>query len=283
MFIVLCLPIVTAIYGGETWTYHFPYCNKLTVNITGTLPIETNEYTVLNDCTKNNNSYTCDCTDDYDFNVTFKTNTINNYTFDFNYDYSMEVVKAPAGGNSRTSSSGVFTVRFTNKTRTLMMKQFVYSRFWVDGEQHTIRIVEMGKDWIKLEIKSEPINITLNLNETKEIQIDNETLKLNLKEIRGRVAFIEFTKIEKIIKEETKKVEDIIANETVEKGGGGINLTETVETEEKDVELEPEKRPYIYLIKAIIILSVVIIGLLGYFVYKKRHSKAKRSKKEESL
>ena len=116
-FLVMFLPAVTALYGGETWSYHFPYCDKLIVNITGTLPIDNGEYLILNNCTEtSSNNYICNCTNDYYFNVLFKTNALNNYSFLFNYDYSMEVAEqsAPTGGRT---SSGIFTLRFTNKTR----------------------------------------------------------------------------------------------------------------------------------------------------------------------
>lgn len=93
------LPLTLALYGGETKTYHFDKCDELRVNITGNLTIDEGEYTILNNCTKNQtNYYICDCNDNYDFNVTFKTNAINNYTFYFNYDYSKEVGQNSGGG-----------------------------------------------------------------------------------------------------------------------------------------------------------------------------------------
>ena len=104
--LILCLPIVTALHGGETWIYNFPNCNMLEVNITGTLPIIDGEYIILNNCTGNNNSFVCECHDDYNFNVSFKINAVNNYTFDFNYDYT-KVVSTPT--SSGGSSSGGYS------------------------------------------------------------------------------------------------------------------------------------------------------------------------------
>jgi len=106
MLIVILLPTVKAIYGGETFTYHFPYCEELKVNITGELPIDEGEYTILNNCTEvSTNYYICNCNDDYYFNVSFKINTINTYTFDFNYDYSKET-ETQTRSRSGSSSSG---------------------------------------------------------------------------------------------------------------------------------------------------------------------------------
>jgi hypothetical protein len=103
---IMLLPTVSAIYGGETFTYHFPYCDELKVNITGELPIDEGEYTILNDCTEiENNYYICNCSNDYHFNVSFKINTLNNYTLDFNYDYSKEA-ETQTRSRSGSSSSG---------------------------------------------------------------------------------------------------------------------------------------------------------------------------------
>ncbi len=106
MLIVILLPSVKAIYGGETFTYHFPYCDELKVNITGELPIDEGEYIILNDCTEiENNYYICNCSNDYYFNVSFKINTLNNYTFDFNYDYSKETETQTRSRSSGSSSN----------------------------------------------------------------------------------------------------------------------------------------------------------------------------------
>ena len=91
--------------GGETWSYHFNECDILRVNITGNLTIDEGEYTILNNCTKNQtNYYVCDCTNDYDFKVSFKINTINNYTFDFNYAYSKVIEEQQSSGGGGSSS-----------------------------------------------------------------------------------------------------------------------------------------------------------------------------------
>ena len=62
IILVMLLPTVTALYGGETWSYYFPYCNKLIVNITGELQIDDEEYLILNNCTEiSPNNYVCNC------------------------------------------------------------------------------------------------------------------------------------------------------------------------------------------------------------------------------
>lgn len=108
LIILVLLPTATALYGGETWTYHFPECNALDINITGTLPIDDGEYIIISNCTGNNNSYTCACSDDYNFSISFKTNTLNNYTFSFNYDYD-EVVIVPTSTGDGGGGGGGYT------------------------------------------------------------------------------------------------------------------------------------------------------------------------------
>jgi len=113
--LILCLPMATALddnktwYGGETWIYNFPECSMLEINVTATLQIDDGEYTILNNCTDNNNSFVCDCYDDYNLTVSFKTNAVNNYTFDFNYDYTNDGPPEPPfppEESSTPSSSG---------------------------------------------------------------------------------------------------------------------------------------------------------------------------------
>lgn len=102
---ILCIPLVYSLYGGETWKHHFDKCEELKVNITSTDEIIEGEYTILNNCTKEgNNSYICDCDDNYDFNVSFKINAVNNYTFNFNHAYSEAIEEQIYGGGSSSSS-----------------------------------------------------------------------------------------------------------------------------------------------------------------------------------
>ena len=217
IILVMLLPTVTALYGGETWSYYFPYCNKLIVNITGELQIDDEEYLILNNCTEiSPNNYVCNCSNNYYFNVSFKTNAVNNYTFDFNYDYSKEV--KPTSGSQGTSG---------------------YISSWVCG------------NW------SECIN-----NKTQIVCQKGKN--------------VNYTQSKSCVSPAKKEVK-VVEREVEE----GINITEKVKTPEKEVvETEPEGKPYIYLIQAIVILSVIVIGLSGYFIYKKRklHSNSKESK-----
>ena len=108
---ILCLPLIIAssdvLYGGGTWVYHFNECDKLRVNITAIDWIDEGEYTILNNCTKNQtNYYICDCDDNYDFNVSFNNLSINNFTFRFNYAYSKVIEEQKSSGGGGSSYSG---------------------------------------------------------------------------------------------------------------------------------------------------------------------------------
>ena len=211
IMLILSIQIVTALYGGETWSYHFPYCNKLIVNITGELQIDDEEYLILNNCTEiSPNNYVCNCSNNYYFNVSFKTNAVNNYTFDFNYDYSKEV--KPTSGSQGTSG---------------------YISSWVCG------------NW------SECIN-----NKTQIVCQKGKN--------------VNYTQSKSCVSPAKKEVK-VVEREVEE----GIDLTERVETPEAKEPVEPERKPYIYLIKAIVTLLVIVIGLLGYFIYRKKKSNSK--------
>ena len=217
MMLILFLPLAYSISGGETWRYHFYECDKLRVNITADY-IEEGEYTILNDCIEDEtNYYICDCYDGYYFNISFEVNTVNHYTLYFNYDYSKTVKEKQISGGG---SSGAFTIRFQeNQSRILMLIQNVQSRFWVNGIQHTIKIINISNNTVELEIKSEPIKIILNLNESRQVQIDNETLELTLKEIRGRVVFIEFEKLSFYVETDEQIIEEEQIGEDKDENG----------------------------------------------------------------
>lgn len=103
---IAIIPSALAIYGGETWIYHFDNCNKLRANITGNLIIHNGEYTIHNDCNNVSKDYwICNCSDNFKFNISFEPNAVNNYTLNFNYDYSNEVIEETTTTSSSSSGS----------------------------------------------------------------------------------------------------------------------------------------------------------------------------------
>ena len=107
MMFILSIPLAYAIYGGETWTYHFNECNELRVNITAIERIDEGEYNILNDCENITKDYwICDCDNDYNFSVKFHPYAVNNYTFSFNYDYERYVEEQTSGGGGGGGGGG---------------------------------------------------------------------------------------------------------------------------------------------------------------------------------
>ena len=107
LIMLILIPTALAIYGGESWSYHFDKCDKLRVNITANQTIDDGEYTIHNDCfNESKNYWICNCYDNFDFNISFKTNTINDYIFEFNYDYSKGVVEETSSGTTGGGGSG---------------------------------------------------------------------------------------------------------------------------------------------------------------------------------
>ena len=176
---ILSVQIVTALYGGETWSYYFPLCNELRVNILGTLPIDDGEYTILNNCTGGNNTYVCDCSDDYYFNVSFKTNTINDYTFLFNYDYFKEEVKTVSTGTSSGYVSswicGNWSDCINNKTERICFKSKTinYTQFksCISPAEKPVK-----KEIVEIKVEEEII-LTEKIEEKEDLTEDRPTEK----------------------------------------------------------------------------------------------------------
>jgi len=105
----LIVPIVVyAAYGGDTVLIHsFDECVHLTVNVTGNLNIDSNEYW-LHNCTETEpNLWFCHCEySSFDLVMTTQVNTINNYTFYINY-----ITKATPTTTTTPTPYGVFFQR----------------------------------------------------------------------------------------------------------------------------------------------------------------------------
>lgn len=79
--ILLGMPFVIGLNGGDDYLYYFEHCKRLEVNITGDLQIDDGEYILNSACDIDGEDYwICNCTDDWYFNLTPLPNTINNYS-----------------------------------------------------------------------------------------------------------------------------------------------------------------------------------------------------------
>jgi len=101
IMVILCLPLVTAIYGGDSYTRTFDECEDITVTFQSTRTIDNNEFTLNDECTMvDNYIYNCDCYDGWVFNLTTKLNTINDYNITFNFNYTKVLPPNNNGGSS---------------------------------------------------------------------------------------------------------------------------------------------------------------------------------------
>ena len=101
MMVVLCLPLVTAIYGGDSYTKTFDECDNVVIIVNATKDIDNNEFILNDECTMVDDFiYNCDCYDGWVFNLTTKLNTINNYNITFNFNYTKVLPPNNNGGSS---------------------------------------------------------------------------------------------------------------------------------------------------------------------------------------
>lgn len=243
MIILFFIPSVNAISisGGETWVYNFPECDELRVTIIANLTIHDGEYTILNDCEGGNNSFVCDCTNDFDFNVSFKINTINSYTFDFNYDYSREFVET-VSGSTGGGGGGIFSKHLrTGIPFKAVLVSNLDSYFYFNGVEHTMKVINYTENHIELSITSEPLTVKLTLNETKEIDFEDGILRIYFLKIKRNVVTLMLTSLEKPIKEiktitisEVEEIDDLmIIDESLDEIAEEVDVILAEEEEKK--------------------------------------------------
>jgi len=261
MFILL-LPLAHALYGGDTWSYHFDKCDSLEVTITGTDKIEEGEYTVLDNCTMNQpNNYFCVCEDNYDFNITFKPNAVNNYTLVFNYEHSEGTANNghSLGGkkSSGTTSLNIKTLFFVSEGQTL---------YPIDGLKFPLKITNITNTTLTVTTRNEEYQV--QLNETKEIE--PISLSLNYHQYsngRGRIKFIEMITEQIVVNVEDTNFIETNTTSISEPINNTVNDTAENVTGEVTIEWDDDDGLVRILIVLGIALGIVIIGLIIYFVY----------------
>lgn len=306
ILILVLIPLASALYGGETWLYHFPECDELRVNITANLTIDDGEYTIHNYCEETyENYFICNCSDDFYFNVSFETNTVNNYNFKFNYDYSKEVVeKEVSGGDGGSRSSGGSGYAYDgmikgNRTTTLNYGDvFVFSS---KGYRHLALVLKVYNNSIKLRVTSKPLELELKTGETREVDTDVNELndfRITLHNITKYGGLFTFTILEEIAIVEEKPItekpdEELIGGDKDEHGCVATTgytwceakqkclreWEEPCEEEEEELiitePIEPIKKSKVGWIIAILI---IIIGIILIVVYQEKKNAKQKTK-----
>lgn len=265
---ILSLPLVFTLYGGETWNYNFPECDKLKVNITAIDTIDKGEYIILNNCENtSNNYYICDCENNYNFSVKFHSGAVNNYTLIFNYAYSK--YKEDSDNNRGSSSKkGSFTSLLkVNSSIIKSLRINITSRFNIDGIQHTLKIIEIGDNYVVVEIQSKVRKLNLTLNKEQKIDFEDDNyydLKVILKKVSGKIARIELKHIKEYYKKEKNNNKNKIINKetTIEENNKSIS-TDEIKTNIKD----KTKNHFIYWLIGAILTVLFFLGIIIYFIF----------------
>lgn len=271
--LLLAIPFVLAIYGGETYEYDFGECDKVLVNINANDTIDVGEYWIHNDCEHvKDEAWLCDCEGNFTLSIQFGKNTVNNYSIDISDNYSIDWQKQDNTNNGGSSSSSGTTggssyYKFTKKNgvKTFYMKPNVFSRFNVNGYEHKIVVKEVGEDYVIIEIHSEPIKIKLELGKEVQIDLDGDMrydLSLTLKEIRGRIALIDVKEIDYTVPKDNETfstpIEQLV-EQPIEELPETIQSTPTV-IENEGMPLGWKIAIVVFLVITLIVIIVIIMN-----------------------
>lgn len=203
---------VFSISAGETSSYHFSECkSELIANITASQSIDDNEYLIVNSgCNETSQDYyVCACNGSgYDFVISFHYASENEYTIYFNYDYDREVTKDTSSSSSSNGNIGggisgqPTTSLLINTPQSYTLSKGYYSKFKINSVYHSIILKDIFNNTVLIEIHSNIINTTLNVGETKQYNLNNNSyydLSIKLDNISNNKAKITLTKINKSI------------------------------------------------------------------------------------
>jgi len=203
--ILLFSSIAMAIPAGTVSDiYEFNKCDSLRVDVTGTLHINDSEYTLLNCEQTTKNSWYCDCTDDYTLRLNTSLQTINNYTFSIQHNYSVEREEDKDSSSGGSSGGYYYNVKNEETERVV-----IYSSRDITllDERHEIVYNGNTNGIYYFTIYSNPINFSLQKGENKSLYINNETYLVTLVRANSYSATldIEHIKEEKITSEDVKQ------------------------------------------------------------------------------
>ena len=173
------------------------------------------------------------------------------------------------GGGGTTALTTV--ISFTTAGVDVSLAKNNIAKFAFDSAYHTIKVIKIGADYVTLEIASDPVTITLNLLESKKLDLNNDNyydLYIKLNEIKSSKAYLEVKYIHEIItpvvtppaeEEEEEEVPEEEPEETPEE-----------EPEEEVPPVKPIEEPPVNLTGIWILIVIIAIGLIAYLIYKKK-------------
>jgi hypothetical protein len=274
---LLVMPSAFGLVAGDTWKYYFDDCyNKLNAEIIGEDTIVEGEYKLLSsNCTAVNYTYyECNCSGDFWFNLSFSLLARNNYTIKFNHNYlTAEIKETKKSGGSSGGGGGSFTLTLSkDKPITKMLIKNRISKIKVNGEYHSFKVLEITKDIVRVEIRSKPIIVELELNKTKSVDLDRDgkdDLILTLIKFNQRTG-ISYIKFENILEENINQT-FVKKNETLEEIPEKQEEEENpVEEKEEELSKEEEKVKDLKVMLISIGFIVLIALCVLFIVYRKR-------------
>jgi len=140
--------------------------------------------------------------------------------------------------------------------------------------QHTIRVNEVTETSAKITVSSDPIEVTLNIGESKEVDINNDgtnDIKVTLDSITSGKASFTLTKlagaaiVEQEEQEEAESSE--CGNDQCEAGENYINCPSDCEAP------TPDEEPKASLTWLWILIGIIIVAIVGYTTSRKKQKK----------
>jgi len=208
----------------------------------------------------------------------FSINETSNYIYANITDFSMYMIMSPVVAEEVTSTStgGGGFPSTTYETDLDSVENFVLRIsdavfFPFRGNQHKLRILNMGVGSVYLEVSSDPVKINIASGETKNVDLDSDgtdDISIYLEKIENNKAYITVTAIN------TDESDDaVLTDETIEDVKEELDISEddieiikqTDDTIELVIEIDKDELPIIY---GIVALAFVFI-VAGWYFYKK--------------
>ena len=177
----------------------------------------------------------------------------------FSVTYQTTSSSSGGGGSSTGATSTVsFDVDFSEVTTgSIKAQQGLIKSFSFDGNtKHTITFDKVTASSATVTIASNPITVTLNLGETKEVDINLDgvnDVKVKLKSVVNGLADVEISKIE--------AGAQVVAKE--ERAAAGIPEAEPTPSEQPIPQPVSRSNAGLW-ITLLVVLAVVVIGYLSY-------------------
>ena len=168
------------------------------------------------------------------------------------------------GGTSSSSGASpagqTYTFQFGEDSVMRSMRVNDALKFQFRNEEHKVELISLSSSSVLLRISSDPIEVTVNLGETEEVDIDGDginDMSIYLRDISLGVADLSF----KQISEPTTEPEETNGTETTD-----VNGTETTET----TEITPTEKSNLGMYVVVVLIAIFAGIAIWYFFFRNR-------------